>query len=90
MYNDNIGIEYNSDCILIVSRDWSEEILVIGLDLSKPRIKRFDTWNDGLTNEEVENAIEEVLHNSGYDIESEIELYRESRFYNTLKENEEM
>lgn len=90
MYNENIGIEYNSDCILIVSKEWSEEVLVISLDTTQPRIKRFDTWNEGLTNEEVENAIYEVLCNLGYDIESEIELYRESRFYHTLKENEEM
>ena len=89
MYN-NIGVEYSSECILIVSRDYTEEVLVIGLDLTQPRIKRFDTWNEGLTNEEVENAIYEVLRNKGYDIESEIELYRESRFYHTLKENEEM
>lgn len=89
MYN-NIGVEYNSECILIVSRDYTEEVLVIGLDTTQPRIKRFDTWNDSLTNKEVEKAIKEVLHNLGYDIESEIELYRESRFYHTLKENEEM
>lgn len=90
MYNENMGIEYNSDYILIVSKNWSEDILVIGLDDINPKIKVFHTWFNPPYNEDIENAIEEVLHNSGYDIEYELELYRESKFYQMLKENEEM
>lgn len=88
MYNENMSIEYNSDCILIVSREWNEEILVIGLDNTNPKIKTFYTWFNPPYNEDIENAIEEVLHNLGYDIESELELYRESKFYQMLKESE--
>lgn len=90
MYNENMGIEYNSNYILIVSKNWSEEILVIGLDNENPKIKTFYTWFNPPYNEDIENAIKEVLDNVEYDIEYEIEEYRKSKFYQMLKENEEM
>jgi hypothetical protein len=60
------------------------------LGLQNTKMKIINTMWDGLTNDDVEQAIEEVLHNSGYDIEWEIEEYRNSDLYRQLKENEEM
>lgn len=87
---NNIGVEYSSDYILIVSNCNTEEFKVIGLDNDNPKIKSFDTWNDGLTNEEVEKAIREVLSVEKYDIDYELEKYRSSRLWADLDYNEKL
>ena len=88
MYNSEFNIEYNSDDILIISNNSSEEFWVICLDDFRPKMVKINTWLNGLDNEEIEIAIEKVLHNGGYDIEYEIENYRCSRLYRDLEENE--
>lgn len=87
---NNIGVEYSSDYILIVSNCNTEEFKVIGLDSDNPKIKSFDTWNDGLTNEEVEKAIREVLSGEKYDIDYELEKYRSSRLWAVNDYNEKL
>lgn len=86
MYN-NFGVEYSSDCILIVSNNMQEEMFVIYYDDLQPRIKKIIVWLTDLDNDNIEEAIKEVLHNSGIDIEEELELYRKSELYNILNEN---
>ena len=59
------------------------------LGLKDTKMLVIDTYTDGLTNNDVEDAIKQVLHNGGYDIEHEIEEYRKSRLYEDLMGNEE-
>lgn len=88
MYNSEFNIEYNSNDILIISNNSSGEFWVICLDDFRPKIVKINTWVNGLDNEEIEIAIEKVLHNGGYDIEYELELYRNSDLYRNLKDYE--
>lgn len=88
MYNSEFNIEYNSNDILIISNNSNEEFRVICLDDFRPKIIKINTWVNGLDNEEIETAIEKVLHNGGYDIEYELELYRNSDLYRNLKDYE--
>lgn len=90
MYNSEFSIEYNSNYILIVSNCSNEEFIIISLDSLKPKIVKIPTWLSGLDNEEIERAIIKVLHNSGYDIEYELELYRNSDLYRNIKEYSEV
>lgn len=78
-------IEYQSECILIVSKD-DEEIKVISLDESNPKIVKINVWLVGLDNDTIEETIKQVLNNGGYDIDYEIELYRNSELYQNIKE----
>ena len=89
-------IEYVSNCLLMIN-DWHyDKFYVIKLDskrygelgLVKTQMVVFDTYTDGLTNSDVEDAIRQVL-NDNYDIDYEIEKYRESRLYENLRGNEE-
>lgn len=90
MYNSNFNIEYNSNDILIISNPSNEEFLVICLDSNNPKIVKINTWLSGLSNDDIELAIEQVLHNGGYDIEYELNLYRDSDLFKNIKElNEE-
>lgn len=90
MYNSEFNIEYSSNDILIISNNSSEEFWVICLDDFRPKMVKINTWVNGLDNEEIENTIIELLHNSGYDIEYELELYRNSDLYRNLKEYSEV
>ena len=90
MYNSEFNIEYNSNDILIISNNSNEEFWVICLDDFKPEIVKINTWLLGLSNSDIERAIETVLHNGGYDIEYELELYRDSDLYRNIKEYSEV
>ena len=78
-------IDYQSDYILILSKD-DEEIRVISLDGLNPKIVKINVWLVGLDNDTIEESIKQVLHNGGYDIDYEIELYRNSELYQSIKE----
>ena len=78
-------IDYQSDYILIVSKD-EEEIRVISLDELNPKIVKINVWLVGLDNDTIEEAIKQVLNNSGYDIDYEIEEYRHSELYQSIEE----
>ena len=78
-------IDYQSDYILIVSKD-EEEIRVISLDELNPKIVKINVWLVGLDNDTIEEAIKQVLNNGGYDIDYEIEEYRHSELYQSIKE----
>ena len=78
-------LEYQSECILILSKD-DEEIKVISLDELNPKIVKINTYITGLDNEEIEEAIKQVLDNTLYDIDYEIELYRHSELYQSIEE----
>ena len=78
-------IDYQSDYILIVSKD-DEEIKVISLDELNPKIVKINAWLVGLDNDTIEEAIKQVLNNGGYDINYEIEEYRHSELYQSIKE----
>ena len=78
-------LEYQSECILILSKD-DEEIKVISLDELNPKIVKINTYITGFDNEEIELAIKQVLDNNLYDIDYEIELYRHSELYQSIEE----
>ena len=82
-----LNIEYQSTCILIMSS--CDEFVFIVLDENKPKIKKWNTWWEALTNKDVEEIFKEILDDENYDIEYEIEEYRNSRLYNDLKCNDE-
>lgn len=92
MYNANIV--YMSDSIIMIEDFGNDRFYITqvfnnySLGLQNTKMKIVNTMWDGLTNDDVELAIEEVLHNSGYDIEWEIEEYRNSDLYQQLKGNE--
>ena len=78
-------IEYQSEYILIVSNT-NDEIYIICLDDVNPKIVKINTYFMGLDNDMIEEAIKQVLHNGGYDIGYEIELYRHSELYQSIEE----
>lgn len=78
-------IDYQSDYILIVSKD-EEEIRVISLDELNPKIVKINVWLVGWDNDTIEEAIKQVLNNGGYDIDYEIEEYRHSELYQSIEE----
>ena len=88
------NILYTSTCLLIVEDYAYDRVSIINvsdyeLGLQTTKMLIIDTYTDGLTNADVEDAIEQVLHNSGYDIEYEIEEYRTSQLYNDLRGNDD-
>ena len=92
MYSMNIV--YRSSCLLIIEDYGLDRFYIINLDdygigLLQNKIKVINTFTCGLTNADIEESIEEVLHNGGYDIEEEIEIYRNSELYNMLVCNDE-
>lgn len=80
-------IEYQSNYILIVS-SINDEIYIICLDEVSPKIVKINTYYMGLDNNQIEKGIKQVLNNSGYDIEFELEEYRQSRLYQILYNQE--
>lgn len=78
-------LEYQSECILILSKE-DEEIKVISLDELNPKIVKINTYITGFDNEEIESAIKQVLDNNLYDIDYEIKLYRHSELYQSIEE----
>ena len=94
MLMENYNIEYTSTCIVMLNDCGNDRFFIINIDdyatgLHNVKMVAINTMWDGLTNNDVEEAIKTVLHNGGYDIEYELELYRESRLYNDLKCNDE-
>ena len=88
------NILYTSTCLLMIEDYGDNRFYVINVDdyqlgLQQTNMIVIDTFTDGLTNNDVEDAIKQVLHNGGYDIEYEIEEYRTSQLYNDLKGNDE-
>ena len=86
MYNSEFNIDYNSNDVLIISNNSGEEFWVICLDGLNPKIVKINVWLVGLDNDTIEEAIKQVLHNGGYDIDYEIEEYRHSELYQSIKE----
>lgn len=82
-------IEYQSNCILIVSST-NDEIYIICLDEVNPKIVKINTFYLGLDNNQIEEGIKQVLNNSDYDIEFELEEYRQSRLCQILENKEEV
>ena len=78
-------IEYQSEYILIISKD-DEFLYIICLDDVNPKIEIINTYITGLDNDMIEEAIKQVLDNSIYDIDYEIELYRHSELYQSIEE----
>lgn len=79
-------IEYQSDYILIVSNRHYDELFIICLDNLNPKIVKINTYFTGLDNSQIEEAIKQVLNNSDYNINYEIEQYRNSKLYKNIKE----
>ena len=86
MYNSEFNIDYNSNDVLIISNNSGEEFWVICLDGLNPKIVKINAWLVGLDNDTIEEAIKQVLDNGVYDIDYEIELYRNSELYQNIKE----
>ena len=84
-----MNIEYESvtSRIVIIFDNDNENIYVVGLETNK--IAKQSTWLCGLTNDDIECMIRKVLQVSSFDIEEEIEQYRDSKMYQLLKEEEE-
>lgn len=84
-----MNIEYESitSRVVIIFDNDNENIYVVGLETNK--IEKQSTWLCGLTNDDVEYMIRKVLENGSFDIEEEIEQYRDSKMYQLLKEEEE-
>lgn len=87
------NILYTSSCLLMIEDYEYDRFYVINIDdyqlgLQNTKMLVINTFTDGLTNADVEDAIKQVLHNSGYDIEYEIEEYRTSQLYNDLRGND--
>lgn len=78
-------IEYQSDYILILSNT-NDELYIICLDDVNPKIVKINTYFTRVENDMIEEAIKQVLHNGGYDIDYELEKYRESKLYHQLNE----
>lgn len=79
-------IEYYSDNILIISNNSNEEFWVICLDGLSPKIVKINAWLVGLDNDTIEESIKQVLNDCVYDINYEIEEYRHSKLYQSIKE----
>ena len=89
-----MNILYTSSCLVMLEDYCYERFYVINvndydLGLQDTKMLVIDTYTNGLTNNDVEDAIKQVLHNGGYDIEYEIEEYRKSRLYEDLRGNED-
>ena len=84
-----MNIEYESiTSRIVVIYDINEDnVYVVGLETNK--IEKINTFMYGLTNDDVEEMIKKVLQNSAFDIEEEIEQYRDSKMYKLLKKEEE-
>lgn len=84
-----MNIEYESitSRIVIIDDINEDNIYVVGLETNK--IEKINTFMYGLTNDDVKEMIKKVLQNSAFDIEEEIEQYRDSKMYKLLKEEEE-
>ena len=79
-------IEYQGGYILIVSTTFYDELFIICLDEYNPKIVKINTYFTGLDNNMIEESIKQVLNNSDYNIDYEIEQYRKSKLYQNIKE----
>ena len=89
----NKDLVYASNNILIIDDYVYGRFYIIALDdyklgLNTTRMVAIDTFTNGLTNNDVEDYIEQLLRNTGYDVEEEIENYRNSSLYQALSEND--
>ena len=84
-----MNIEYESvtSRIVIIYDINEDNVYVVGLETNK--IEKVNAFMYGLTNDDVEYMIRKVLENGSFDIEEEIEQYRDSKMYQLLKEEEE-
>lgn len=78
-------IEYQSECIFIISSS-NNELKVVLLDDINLKIETINTYFTGIENDMIEKAIKKVLNNGDYDISYEIEQYRKSKLYQSIKE----
>lgn len=89
MRTNNLNVEYYSNVILITFDTFTEVARVIFIDTKQPKIKEYNTWFDPITINDIENDIREMLDNTSYNIEDEIDNFRHSRLYIDLLQNEE-
>ena len=89
MRTNDLNVEYYSNVILITFDTFTEVARIIFIDTKQPKIKDYNTWFDPLTINDIENDIREMLENTSYSIEDEIDNFRCSNLYQLLKENEE-
>ena len=88
MKTNDLNVEYYSNVILITFDTFTEVTRVIFIDTKQPKIKEY-TWYAPITINDIEKDIKEMLDNTSYDIEYEIDNFRCSNLYQLLKENEE-
>lgn len=89
------NVVYQSNVLLMIEDYGKDRFYIINiiddLGLTTTMIKIIDTYTDGLTNKDIEESIYQVLDNGSYlyDIEHEIELYRNSEYYQIMLCNDE-
>ena len=88
-----MNLVYKSTC-LVMFEDYEKDLFYIIniIDIHGFHNGKMITINTmwyGLTNEDVEHAIKEILNSGDYDIEHEIDLYRKSNLYKDLINNED-
>lgn len=89
MRTNDLNVEYYSNVILITFDTFTEVARVIFIDTKQPKIKEYNTCYYPITINDIENDIKEMLYNTSYNIEDEIDNFRCSNLYQLLKENEE-
>lgn len=90
MRTNDLNVEYYSNVILITFDTFTEVARVIFIDTKQPKIKEYNTWFDPITINDIENDIKEMLDNTSYNIDDEIDNFRCSILYQLLKENEDL
>lgn len=78
-------IEYQSECVFIISNS-NNELKVVLLDDINLKIETINYYFTVVENDMIEEAIKKVLNSGDYDIEYEIEAYRKSKLYQSIKE----
>lgn len=88
-----MNLLYNSKYLVMLEDYESDLFYIISINgnygFHSEKAITINTMWDGLTNKDVENAIKELLNSEDYDIEEQIELYRNSRLYQDLINNED-
>lgn len=84
-------IEYSSDHLLFVSDYGSplESFYFILLDEQLKRIEKIDTYYECITTQDAINVIKRLLNDTSYDVEHEIELFKNSELFEVLKCNDD-
>ena len=91
MYNKNIA--YSNGTFLMIEDYGNDKFYIIVCDESKLEITNtkmvvIDTFTDGLTNDDIKYYISELLKNTNYEIECEIEEFENSELFQLLINND--